>query len=199
VGLAAKGDSSALEQLLFDQYEPLEQYLRPRIPTGLRAVLAVEDLLQQTFMDAFRGIRSFEERGLNSFSGWLRTIAEHRLQDTLKTLRRKKRGGNRRAASPTMTSSGTFIHFVDMLLDEARTPARSVARREALQGVQIKLAGLPEDQRQSLIYHYLEGRSIEETAMAMQRTVGAVRGLLHRGKEALRAACGSASLWLSQN
>jgi DNA-directed RNA polymerase specialized sigma24 family protein len=66
------------------------------------------------------------------------------------------------------------------------------------QAVHVRIARLPVDQQQALVHHYLEGRSVDETAAAMLRTAAAVRGLLFRGKQALREACGRSSLWLSR-
>ena len=71
-----------------------------------------------------------------------------------------------------------------------------MAREEALQALQVALAALPDDQRAAVRLRFLEGKSLEETATALDRTPDAIRGLVHRGKEQLLAAMGRASKWL---
>ena len=84
-----------------------------------------------------------------------------------------------------------------MLSDGRRTPGRSIARREAVRAVQVVIAGLPDDYQQAIRLRYFEGKSLAETAAAMDRSPGAVRGLIDRAKEKMRAALGRASLYLS--
>jgi RNA polymerase sigma factor (sigma-70 family) len=73
-----------------------------------------------------------------------------------------------------------------------------VAGHEAVQAVHVGLAGLPDDQREAIRLHYLDGASVKETAAAMERSPDAVRGLLHRAKQALRNTLGRSSRWLSK-
>jgi len=64
--------------------------------------------------------------------------------------------------------------------------------------VQVGIAGLPDDQREAIWLHHLSGKSIEETAAAMDRTPASVRGLLQRARQALRDALVRSTLWLSK-
>jgi RNA polymerase sigma-70 factor (ECF subfamily) len=68
-------------------------------------------------------------------------------------------------------------------------------RKEVVHAVQANVDDLPSDLRNVLRLRYFEGRSVEETAQQMQRTPGAIRGLLHRAKVALRSALGRSSKW----
>ena len=72
-----------------------------------------------------------------------------------------------------------------------------LAAREAVGAIRVGIAGLPDDQREAIRLHVLEGRSLAETAAAMNRSPGAVRALIHRGKQQLRDGLGRASVWLS--
>src|SRR5687767_14460139 len=91
---AAAGDRLALERLLLAHYEELALSIRPKLPTRLQSTQAVEDILQQTFMQAFRDIHRFEARSDASFGDWIGRIAEHRLLDAIKEHDRQKRGGD---------------------------------------------------------------------------------------------------------
>jgi len=196
---AISGDRPALERLLLDHCDRLVRHVDRKLPRSVRSVLGVEDVLQETFAQAFRDIRGFKPRSSESFFAWLRTIAEHRLQDAVRALTRKKRGGDHHRIGKTPDpQAGSVADLVEMLSARGRTPCQSIARREAVGAVQVAMAGLPDDYQQAIRLRYFEGKSLAETAAAMDRTPGAVRGLLDRAKEKMLAALGRASLYLSQ-
>jgi RNA polymerase sigma-70 factor (ECF subfamily) len=199
VARAASGDHLALERLLLSHYAGLSRHVAAWLPASLQAVVSVEDVLQDTFVQVFRDIGRFRPRRDGSFSAWLRTVAENRLRDTIKAFRRKKRGGRFRqvygSADPQASSVGDLF---EILSAESHTPSRSVARREWVQAVQVAMAGLPEDYREAIRLRYLEGKSLSQVADAMQRSPGAIRGLIGRAREKMRAALGRSSLYLSR-
>ena len=199
IAKAVSGDRPALERLLLDHCDRLSRHIDRKLPRSVRSVLGVEDVLQETFAQAFRDVGGFEPRSSQSFFAWLRTVAEHRLQDALKALGRKKRGGDcRRIGKPPDGRASSVADLVEMLSDRGRTASRSIARREAVGAIQVAIAGLPEDYQQAIRLRYIEGKSLAETAAAMDRTPGAVRGLLDRAKAKMVAALGRASLYLSR-
>lgn len=199
IAKAASGDRVALERLMLAYYSRLSQHIAPRLPQALLGVADVDDILQQTYVQVFRDIGEFEPRSDASFFAWLKTIAEHRAQDAVRALSRKKRGGGRRQVREQSDGQATSAaNLVEILSAGSHTPSRSIARREAVQAVQVAIAGLPEDQREAIQSRFLEGKSLEETADAMGRSPAAVRGLIHRAKQGLRAALGRSSCWLSR-
>jgi RNA polymerase sigma-70 factor (ECF subfamily) len=193
---AAGGDRVALERLLLAHYDDLTRRIRPKLPVRLQSTQAVEDILQQTFLQAFRDIRKFEARPGASFGDWLHRIAEHRLLDAIKQHDRVKRGGDlvRVESSP---NDSCLMPLLDWLAGSDPHPSSEAARAEALGALHVALAGLEPDQRDAVRLRLLEGLSLEETAAQLQRTPDAVRGLVHRGKLKLRDAMGRASQWLS--
>jgi len=198
IAKATCGDRGALEELLSAHSARLSRYIAPKLPPSLQGVVGVEDILQQTFVQAFRDVGKLQQTSPRSFAAWLRALAEHQLQDALKGLRRKKRGGGRRRMHTVPECrTGSIMGLIELLCDRHDTPSRSAARREAVRAVQIGMAGLPDDQREAIRRHLLEGSSLAETAAAMDRTPGAVRALIHRGKQRLREAMGRASWWSS--
>jgi len=188
-----------LEGLLLTYYDRLAQNIGAKLPASIQQVVDVDDILQQTFLQVFRDIRNFEPHSGLSFFNWTKTIAENRLLDTIKGLRRKKRGGDRhRVREAEGSQSGSIRELVEMLSAGGRSPSRSFARREAVQAIRIGLASLPDDQREAIRLRFLCGKSLEEVATAMGRTKGAVRGLIHRGKDRLHGVMGRSSRWLSK-
>jgi RNA polymerase sigma-70 factor (ECF subfamily) len=70
-----------------------------------------------------------------------------------------------------------------------------VAGHEAVKAVRDAIRDLPEDYRQAVELRLLEGRSLEETAEAMNRSARAVQGLVDRAKRKMRAALVRLSLY----
>jgi RNA polymerase sigma-70 factor (ECF subfamily) len=196
---ATCGNRAALEQLLLAHYGHLSNQIAPKLIGKFARVIGVEDILQETFIQAIRNVQKCQAGDHQSFSAWLSTIADNCLLDAIKGLGRKKRGGDRvLVGGPAADTSNSIADLVEMLSDHGRTPSQSVARREAVRAIQIGIAGLPGDQREAVQLHHLAGKSIKETAAAMQRSPGAVRGLLQRAKQALRDSMVRSTLWLSK-
>lgn len=198
IAKATSGDPLALERLLLIHYTGLSRRVAARLPTSLQGVVSVEDVLQETFIQVFRGIGNFRPRSDRSFSAWLKRVAENRLRDSVKALRRKKRGGGFRQVHVAADEHGSSVaDLAEILSAGSHTPSRSIARREGIQAVQVAMAALPQHYRQAIRLRYLEGRSLNQVAEAMQRSPGAVRGLIDRAKEKMRAALGRSSLYLN--
>jgi RNA polymerase sigma factor (sigma-70 family) len=91
-----------------------------------------------------------------------------------------------------------MLTLVEHLSDHGSTPSGHAARNEAVQAVRVGLAGLPSAQRKAIKLHHLDGRSLDETAAEMERSPGAVRGLLQRARQSLRQSLGRSSRWFSR-
>lgn len=194
ISAAVDGDASALEQLLWSNYGALERHIAPQIPADAHKHFSVEDILQTTFSQAFRDIRRFESRGSGAFFAWLRTIADHRLVDAL----RKMRKGTAHQISINHAGDlSSLTDLYDLVCHDSASPSKNVGKDEAVRALQIALAGLPDDQQQALRLNCLEGKTIEEVAAELGRTEAAVRGLVFRGKKNLAEAMGRSSRWLS--
>ena len=196
---AIAGERLALERLLLMHARRLSMHLAPKIPDVLKGVVDVDDILQQTFLQVFRDIRTFEPAGQGSFYAWLRGIAENRLFDCIRQHKRKKRGGDfRRQVKAGAEHSSAAADILDLLSGAQGTPSVSVARRELIDAIQVGVACLPEDQRRAIQLHCLEGKSLDETAQLMDKTPGAIRALVHRGKCNLQEQLDRSAIWLSQ-
>lgn len=66
-------------------------------------------------------------------------------------------------------------------------------RHEAVEVLQVALAGLPVDQRRAIELRFMQGKSPEEAAEVMGKTASAVRSLIHRAKKALKDCLGRSS------
>jgi RNA polymerase sigma-70 factor (ECF subfamily) len=213
VHAAVGGDRSALERALLSVHDRLAGELRLSVPPDARGILGVEDVLQEAYVDAFRGIRSFQPNAddpVGSFYRWLVTIAEHRLLDMLKARRAAKRGGGRVQvdAIPNANGAGagaaapgganaSVLRLLDVVAVDEHTPSRSAARREAASAIHVAMAGLKQEYRDALRMRYIEGLSVAEVAAKLGRSEGAVQMLCHRALHEMRAAMGRASGFLT--
>lgn len=165
----------------------LERHIAPRMPAHLAGLLGVEDIIQQTLMQAFRDLHSFAPLGEHSFLAWLLSIADNRLVDLIREQNRQKRGGGHRRLA-----SGAGVHaatgdLLDNLPAPALSPQQDVVDREDIRAVRREIELLPFDQRRAIELHCLQCLSLDETATRMKKSTGAIRALIHRAKCALRA------------
>ena len=193
---AIAGDRAALHELLLVHYEPLLDEIAHRISPQIRGVLTADDIIQETFVYVIRHIDEFTPRTDESVYAWLKKIAEHRTQDAIRHLHRKKRGGDyRRAQTCALPHESSVADLVDMLSAGSHTPSRSAARHEAVAAVQQTIDALPDAYRQAVQLRLLAGKSLQETATVMNRSPRAVQGLVDRAKKKMRAALGRLSLY----
>ena len=73
-------------------------------------------------------------------------------------------------------------------VDTALKPEEALQSQQALQGIEDKIAALPERQREALSLCALEGMTNIEAAKAMDVSVRALESLLARARRSLRAS-----------
>ena len=184
---ACEGDSAALAELLQTHTPTLYAELLSRIPDRLRALLAVEDVLQETYTDVFLSIRGFVSRGDNAFIAWFRKLAQNNLLEAIRALDADKRGGGKRPAS---FGVGCDAHtdLISTLLPAATqtTPSQHVSRQETRSSLEAALAELPTHYRLAIQRYDLDGRTIDETAAELNCSPGGVHLIRNRAFKQLR-------------
>ncbi|GMU36437.1 MAG: sigma-70 family RNA polymerase sigma factor [Phycisphaerae bacterium] len=191
---AVDGDREALTALL-ERHGPAVR-AKLEIPARWRSLLAVDDVMQQTYTDAFLGIREFVPREDGSFAGWLARIASRNLVDVLRTLESRKRGGDRRRVQ--LAEEGSSLNELSFLLGMTdSTPSRAARREEALAALATAIETLPEAYRRVVELYDLEGRSMEEVAPKMNRSLGAAYMLRSRAHRLLREKLGALTRFIS--
>jgi RNA polymerase sigma-70 factor (ECF subfamily) len=168
--------------------ERFERDVLPLLPSMYGAALRLtrnpadaEDLLQETYLRAFRGFASFEE-GTN-LKAWLYRILTNNF---INTYRKKQR-------EPQIVEGPDDVEEW-YLFD--RLGARNVegsAEEEVLdrlpdEDVQRALESLPENFRLPVLLADVEGFSYKEIAEIMESPIGTVMSRLHRGRKALEKA-----------
>lgn len=163
---AREGDRGAFEELVRRSARLV--YSRLYLETG-DAHLA-EDLVQETYMRAFRGITRLAEPA--GFRSWLLTIAQTAAVDA------HRRSAAQKRAEPRRESQS--------VLETAAAPVDDHA--EARERARAALQSLPEEYRLPLMLRYIDGSDYESITTQLGITPGSLRGLLHRGLQLLRRA-----------
>ena len=180
---ALAGDREALTALLVEAGARLRHRLAAEVPRRWQALLAVDDVLQEAYSDAFVHIRQFVPRGSDSFMAWFTTIARRNLRDAIDLLQAEKRGGDRRRAT-----CGSNSDAVDALANWLRAPSqagpsRAVAREEFCGLLERVLAELPASARRLIELADLAEQPAESVAELLGCSVGALyvrRARIHR-------------------
>lgn len=189
---ATIGDGDALA-ILLERYGPsVRSDVAGRIPGRLRSLLSDDDVMQQTYADAFRGISRFVSQGDGSFARWLATLARCNVRDAVKMLEAQKRGGRSRR-TPQPTGVEPFIFLFEDLAATGSTPSQHAARAEARADIEAAIATLPPQYARVVQMYDIEGRPIDEVAAALERTPGAVYMLRSRAHDRLRDTLGRTS------
>jgi RNA polymerase sigma-70 factor (ECF subfamily) len=196
---AAAGDQAALERILVRWGLRLVRYISKNVPRELIRRMSVDDVLQETYVQAVRNIGQVAHPTEAALWVWLKTIADNQVRDIVKAQQRRKRGGGRQEAKKAPDAqTSSLLELMELLSDHEDTPATAAARDESIRAVQVAIAGLPEPQRQAIELRYLQGRSVADTAVTMARTPGAINALLNRAKQNLRQALGRSSFWFAK-
>lgn len=86
---ARAGDERALNDL-FARYLPLlRRWASGRLPRWARDLSDTQDLVQETLLQTFKRIESFEHRGEGAFQAYLRQAVMNRIRDELRRAQRR--------------------------------------------------------------------------------------------------------------
>jgi len=198
IATAVRGDRRAMERLLLEHYDRLEMRIAAQLPQSLQSLVQVEDILQETFVQAIQSMSQCQATSAESFTAWLDTIANNRVLDTIRLFTSLKRGGGRKRVRRNSRLDSSLADAVNLLYDSGSTPGRKAECREVITRMNSAIDNLPTDQRDAIRLRYLQGVSVNETARMVDRSPNAIRGLLHRAKRRLREIMESSSRWFDK-
>jgi RNA polymerase sigma-70 factor, ECF subfamily len=146
---------------LFRRYAP---ELFPLLRRLSRSEADAEDLLQQAFMAALKGIERY--RGDAPLLSWLRVIAV-------------------RTAYRQFRRPALFLPLEDA--DEPSSdPRRRIESRAALRALELHLEKLPENQRLAFLLYEVEGYTLPEIATLLEISLTAAKKRVFRGIHELK-------------
>lgn len=169
VAAAQAGDSDAVTALVHRYQTRIYNFALAMTGNAADA----EDLAQETFIRAFRGLRRF--RGDSSFRNWLYRIAANAAH----TLR-----GTRLRQSPVWEARVESDDVAErQLAGGGESVERQAIRRQAIDRA---LAALPVELRTAVVLHDVEGLEYHEIAEAMDVPIGTVMSRIFRARRRLR-------------
>lgn len=142
------------------------------------------DLVQQTFLEALAKIDDYDP-GRGGMLTWLTLLSRNCIH---RALRQQDRY---RTTAEMWEKIDARLLTAYRQLESAPLPDEIVEQQETAELVQMALANLPDNYRQTLTQHYYEQRSLQEIASSRGTTEGAIKSLLHRARLAFRTAFGT--------
>ena len=153
-----------------------------------RVEVSVEDIWQETLWMAWRDRHDHEWVSLARYRAWLLGIAKNRIHDTLRAMRRKKRGG----ASYTARFSdlGGPDTVGGILPPRSTTPSRMASHVEKARQFERALATLEPSLRDVVRLRLFEERSTRDAAEQLDIPLSTAKHRLVRGMQEYKDALG---------
>lgn len=176
---ARGGDDAARDEL----FEKCRTYVavvaRTRLESWLRAKADASDLVQQTLLEAHRGLDRFRGSTEAEWLAWLRQILNHNAADLV---RRNKGTGERRGRReiPLDLQVDDSRRFVREPSDPGESPSQIVLRREREIEVANAVSSLPQDYQDVIQLRNLQRLPFDEVAERMGRSRPATQMLWMR-------------------
>lgn len=145
---ARDGDSEALETLFARYLLPLRQWASGRLPRWARDIADTQDLVQDTLLQTFKGVRGFEPRGEGALFAYLRQALMNRIRDEIR--KRQRRG------DPESIDS--------QVPDPQPSPLEQAIGQQALERYEAALGRMREEDRDVLIGRLELGLTYEALA-----------------------------------
>jgi len=164
----AKRDPRQFGALYDRHFQQIYRFVYSR----MREQTAAEDVTSEVFMKALKAIPRYQDTG-RPFAAWLYQIAVNAIADRYRMQR----------------PSQPLEDFHDL---SVAGPALEdlAAHRDEVRRIWSLVETLPHQQRTALVLKFQEDMKIEDIAVAMGKTPGAVKLLIHRGVSRLRDEAG---------
>ncbi|MYM41375.1 RNA polymerase sigma factor RpoE [Duganella qianjiadongensis] len=167
------GDKQAFDMLVAKYQRRLMRLLSRIVHDQTEA----EDVVQETFIKAYRALRHF--RGESAFYTWLYRIGINTAKNFLATQ-------GRRTPTSTDIDAEQAETFADSeQLRDMNTPESMLASKQIAQTVNAAMDALPLDLRTAIALREIEGLSYEEISAIMACPIGTVRSRIFRAREVI--------------
>jgi RNA polymerase sigma-70 factor (ECF subfamily) len=182
---AKDGDRDAFEELFRRHRAKLRRAVALRLDRRVAARVDASDVVQDTYMEAFRRLPKYLEQEGMPFYLWLCWIAREKVL----TLHRRHLGAEKRAVTyevpllPAQTSS-TIVSVV--IAGREPSPSQALAKKELAELLRLALGRLDDDERDLILMRHFEKLSARETAQLLHISEAAASRRYLRAVERLR-------------
>jgi RNA polymerase sigma-70 factor (ECF subfamily) len=140
-----------------------------------------EDIVQETFLRAYRGLDQFEARA--NFGTWLHRVAINCALDHLRRVKRREEAPN------ADTRDGEEDdHLLRSIPSGGPGPERLLLSAELKKKIEAGMAKLSDRERAAFVLRHFDGCSIEEIGKALSLRGGAAKNTIFRAVQKLREA-----------
>jgi len=157
----------------------------------LRAKIDASDVVQHTFLEAFRDFPQFRGGTEGELTAWLRQILSRNLAQELRRYQGTMRRDVRLERSLDQELDASSLALDRGLVARGNSPSREAMRRENAVILADVLNKLPKDYREVILLRHIRNMPIAEVALEMDRSVDAVRHLWMRALAKLRIELGT--------
>ena len=170
---AQKGDKKAFGMLV----EKYQRRLNRLLSRMVRDQSEIEDIVQDSFIKAYRAINNF--RGDSAFYTWLYRIGINTAKNHLVKLGKRPKAMN----DVEIEDIENFEDAQD--LRNLETPESSMMSSQIVTAVNQTIEALPDELKQAISLREMDGLSYEEIADLMNCPIGTVRSRIFRAREAI--------------
>lgn len=172
VNQVLKGDKEAFDVLVLKYQSNITRVIGKIIDSDPSVV---KDIVQETFINAYRGLGQFENK--SSFYTWLYRIAINTTKNYIKY--RSRRPPDTDIDIKEVISNGKYF------INDAASPDRLLHRDEVQEAVLNAVNALPDELRTSIVLREMGGLSYDEIADVMKCPIGTVRSRIFRARLAV--------------
>lgn len=140
-----------------------------------------EDVVQETFMKAYRNLDSFESRA--NFGTWLRKIAANGALDVARSRARRKE--TRPGGDPDLTEGPDPIESIPA---DAAPPDQGLMAEDVRRRIGAAMGMLSPQERSAFVLRHFEERSIDEIGITLGLGENATKQSIFRAVRKLRRA-----------
>jgi RNA polymerase sigma-70 factor (ECF subfamily) len=182
---AQLGDQAAFELLFQRHRAKLRRTIALRMDRRVAARVDASDILQDTYMEAFRRLPKYLQRQGMPFYLWLCWIAREKVL----ALHRRHLGAEKRSViheTPLLPvdTSATFVSVI--IAGKEPTPSQALAKAELAERLRLALGRLDSDERDLILWRHFEQLSAREMSQLLRISVGAAGKRYIRAVERLR-------------
>ena len=170
---AQKGDKKAFGMLV----EKYQRRLTRLLSRMVRDQSEIEDIVQDSFIKAYRAINNF--RGDSAFYTWLYRIGINTAKNHLVKLGKRPKAMN----DVEIEDIENFEDAQD--LRNLETPESSMMSSQIITSVNQTIESLPDELKEAISLREMDGLSYEEISDLMNCPIGTVRSRIFRAREAI--------------
>jgi len=156
-------DRATFAEVYRGNYAAVHGYLRARLLNRSDA----EDLCQEVFLRAYRGLHRYDSA--LSVRPWLVGIGRNVLREHVRRVRRRRE-----------------VAWTELCLELEESVESEGLYEDVLHFLPVCTVRLGESAQQAITWHYMGGQKLQEIAGRLGKSLGAVKVLMVRARQALR-------------